>query len=256
MTDEHDDTIEVAAEVAGTPEEVWELIATGPGIATWFMPAQVDGREGGTIELRHAPGDDGVSRGRITAFEPPHRLQFEEDPGDWTMATEFLVESRSGGTCVVRVVTHGIAAVDEGFRDGLVSGWTQALATLRIRLDGFADRPSAFRRVWAARGDVALDDAWGEAAGALGLAGAAVGDRVAADDPRFAGVVEAVTDHGVVVHTSDPDGVLRLAGTGFGGRTSIVVDRYIYADEDAEAAVAADERAWREHLGAEPASQL
>jgi uncharacterized protein YndB with AHSA1/START domain len=256
MSDERDDAIEVAAEVAGTPEEVWELIATGPGIATWFMPAQVDGREGGTIALRHAPGDDGVARGRITAYDPPRRLQFEEDAGDTTMATEFLVESRSGGTCVVRVVTHGIAALDDGFRDGLVAGWTQALATLRIRLAGAAGRPSAFRRVWATRGDVALDEAWDAAAGALGLAGARVGDAVGADDPRFAGVVDTVTDHGVVVRTSAPEGVLRLAGTGFGGRTSIVVDRYIYAGDDAEGAVDAEERAWRAHLGAPAPSQL
>jgi len=59
-----------------------------------------------------------------------------------------------------------------------------------------------------------------------------------------------------VVRTSDPDGVLRLAGTGFGGRTSIVVDRYIYGGEDAEPAVEAEERAWREHLGAQAPSQL
>jgi uncharacterized protein YndB with AHSA1/START domain len=256
MTDEHDDTIEVATEVAGTPEEVWSLIATGPGIATWFMPAEVDGREGGTIALRHAPGDDGVSRGRITAFEPPRRLQFEEDAGEATMATEFLVEARSGGTCVVRVVTHGIAALDDGFREGLTSGWTQALATLRIRLDGPSGRPSAFRRVWAARGDAPLDEAWADASRALGLADAGAGDRVASETPPFAGVVEVAQDHGVVVRTSAPDGVLRLAGTGFGGQISIVVDRYIYAGEDVEAAVAAEERSWRAHLGAPAPSQL
>jgi hypothetical protein len=65
-----------------------------------------------------------------------------------------------------------------------------------------------------------------------------------------------VTSHGVVVRTSDPDGVVRLAGTGFGGRTSIVIDRYIYSGDDPEALVAAEERAWREHLGAPAPSQL
>ena len=60
----------------------------------------------------------------------------------------------------------------------------------------------------------------------------------------------------MVVRTSAPDGVLRLAGTGFGGQTSIVVDRYIYAGDDVEAAVDAEEQAWRAHLGAPAPSQL
>ena len=30
--------IQVEVEVPGTPEEVWEAIATGPGISSWFMP--------------------------------------------------------------------------------------------------------------------------------------------------------------------------------------------------------------------------
>jgi uncharacterized protein YndB with AHSA1/START domain len=34
-------------EVPGTPEEVWEAIATGPGISAWFVPTEVDGRPGG-----------------------------------------------------------------------------------------------------------------------------------------------------------------------------------------------------------------
>ena len=35
---------EVRKDVAldATPEQVWEAIATGPGLATWFMPMEVD----------------------------------------------------------------------------------------------------------------------------------------------------------------------------------------------------------------------
>jgi uncharacterized protein YndB with AHSA1/START domain len=32
-------TIELEVEVPGTPEQVWEAIATGQGIAAWFVPA-------------------------------------------------------------------------------------------------------------------------------------------------------------------------------------------------------------------------
>ena len=38
--------IEVEVEVPGTPEQVWEAIATGPGIAAWFAPADFEQRVG------------------------------------------------------------------------------------------------------------------------------------------------------------------------------------------------------------------
>ena len=30
-------SVQVEIEVAGTPEEVWQAIATGPGISSWFV---------------------------------------------------------------------------------------------------------------------------------------------------------------------------------------------------------------------------
>ena len=41
--------VEVEVEVPGTPEQVWAAIATGPGISSWFVPTEVDGRAGGKI---------------------------------------------------------------------------------------------------------------------------------------------------------------------------------------------------------------
>ncbi len=31
-------SVQVDVEVPGTPEEVWQAIATGPGISSWFVP--------------------------------------------------------------------------------------------------------------------------------------------------------------------------------------------------------------------------
>jgi uncharacterized protein YndB with AHSA1/START domain len=39
--------VEAEVEVPGTPEAVWQAIATGPGISAWFVPAEVDWRVGG-----------------------------------------------------------------------------------------------------------------------------------------------------------------------------------------------------------------
>ena len=42
---QEDDHMKFEVEVPGTPEQVWEAIATGPGISAWFMPADVDRRQ-------------------------------------------------------------------------------------------------------------------------------------------------------------------------------------------------------------------
>ena len=36
-------SVQVEFEVPGTPEEVWQAIATGPGISSWFVPTEVRG---------------------------------------------------------------------------------------------------------------------------------------------------------------------------------------------------------------------
>jgi len=112
--------VRVEVEVSGTPEEVWEAIATGPGLECWFVPAKVEGREGGTIKTDHGPF--GESTGTVTAWEPPHRFAYEErdwhpdrpDPPPW--ATEILVEAltRSPSECAaqkwpIRIGSDGLS---------------------------------------------------------------------------------------------------------------------------------------------------
>jgi uncharacterized protein YndB with AHSA1/START domain len=69
--------INVEIEVPGSPEQVWDAIATGPGISSWFMPVHVEEREGG--EIVHGPGQELSSTGTVVAWEPPHRFVYEED---------------------------------------------------------------------------------------------------------------------------------------------------------------------------------
>jgi hypothetical protein len=46
-------SVQVEIEVPGTPEEVWQAIATGPGISSWFVPTEFKERDGkhGCAEL-------------------------------------------------------------------------------------------------------------------------------------------------------------------------------------------------------------
>ena len=45
-------SVQVEVEVPGTPEEVWQAIATGPGISSWFVPAEFEMRDGKPVEVK------------------------------------------------------------------------------------------------------------------------------------------------------------------------------------------------------------
>lgn len=138
MTDSR--SIDLSVEVPGTPEEVWDTIATGPGIGSWFVPMEVDGRVGGDVVM-----DFGSSFGKetatITAWEPPYRFAFQSS-GDRPLAYEWLVEARDGGTCVVRLVNSGFGTGEEwdGDFDGMSNGWRLFLDNLRVQLTHFRNR--------------------------------------------------------------------------------------------------------------------
>ena len=77
MTDERPDrAIELEVTVEGTPEEVWRAIATGPGISSWYVPHEVDEREGGATVSSFGPGPEMQIAGRVAAWEPPNRVLF------------------------------------------------------------------------------------------------------------------------------------------------------------------------------------
>ena len=99
---------ELELTVSATPEQVWDAIASADGISAWMLRTELDPREGGAVKFHMGP--DGASEGTVTAFEPTRRIAYEEDwatlvghaGADVTpLVTEFLVEARSGGTCVV-----------------------------------------------------------------------------------------------------------------------------------------------------------
>ena len=55
---------------------MWEAIATGPGISVWFVPSEVDGREGGDVVFHLGPDMD--APGTVTGWCPPERFAYEE----------------------------------------------------------------------------------------------------------------------------------------------------------------------------------
>ena len=233
-------------EVPGTPEDVWEAIATGPGIACWFVPAEVDERVGGEIVTHHGPYGD--SRGVVTAWEPPRRFAYEER--EWAegappWATEILVEARAGGTCLVRLVS-GIFSGGEDWGDeidGTEAGWALGMENLRLYLTHFAGRRCSHALAVGEAGE----RAWPAFAAALGVLDVAEGARV--DGPLVSGVVERVL--GEMVLLRDDDGIVEIYAHPGDGKTHLAVRAYRY---DAAAVAAREEPAWRawmdEHLSA------
>ena len=64
-------SVQVEVEVPGTPEEVWQVIATGPGISSWFVPAKFEERDGRPVAVTMNFGPGMESRAAVTAWDPP-----------------------------------------------------------------------------------------------------------------------------------------------------------------------------------------
>ena len=64
-------SVEVEFEVAGTPEEVWQALATGPGISSWFVPTEMDERGGKPVAVKYNFGPGVEIHSVVTACDPP-----------------------------------------------------------------------------------------------------------------------------------------------------------------------------------------
>ena len=226
-----------------TPEQVWEAIATGPGIDGWFMGRnQVEPREGGRSSMTiGGQTEESV----VTAWEPPRRFAFRAgspDGSQW-MAFEWLIEGRDDGTCVLRLVQSGVLGDDwETEYDALGKGWDMYLHQLAQYLDHFRGRPVApVLAMQPGAGDA--DHVWSVLSGALGLDHPATeGDKVRLTPEGLApieGVVDYVSPVALGIRTDD--GLYRFI-RGFDG--SVAVGHHLFSDVDPEEA----ERAWQAWL--------
>lgn len=220
-------SVRVEVEVPGTPEQVWQAIASGPGVSAWFVPSQTDGRKGGTFTNDFGQGM--VSVATITDWQAPVRFAAESPgwaPGMPTMATEWTVEAKSGGTCVVRVVHSLFASTDDwdGQLEGTEHGWPTYFRVLRRYLENFAGQRSAQIQASVVNA-MAVDDVWSRLAKDFGLAEAKPGARFAvaiAPDLKLAGVVERLDPKpghmSALVHLEQPlPGTMMVGAYACGG---------------------------------------
>jgi uncharacterized protein YndB with AHSA1/START domain len=98
------------AEVPATPEQVWEAIASGPGITSWFM-----GRTEVTAGVVRTVFGEYAPQHAVSVSQRPRHFAYGSEPaGDGRfIAYEFLLEGRDGGTTVLRAVTSGFLPGDD-----------------------------------------------------------------------------------------------------------------------------------------------
>lgn len=239
MTDDRR-AIELEIEVPGTPEEVWRAIATGPGISSWYVPHDVEEREGGAAMASFGEGPEMQIPGRVAVWEPPHRIVFDGGEGVGGLAFEWLVEARDQGTCVVRLVNSGFGDGEpwDDQYDAMTEGWQLFLSNLRLHMEHFAGRTATSMLpsvMWAGP----RADAWQALTTGLGLPGApTVGDHIATtgDVPTLGGTVLVSDTWRLALLVDSPaPGTAFLAVEGDGDAVGVSVWTYLYDDEGAHA---------------------
>lgn len=233
-------------------QDVWDAIATGPGIDGWFLGSTtVEPKLGGDVTTRMG---DASMESTVTAWDPPQRFAFtggHDDRGRF-QAYEFLIEGRLHGSTVLRVITSGFLPGDdwEDELEAMTLGGEMFFATLIARIEHFAGRPAT---AVLASGPAVSDfaTAWDRLEHHLGI-----GDRahegaettfLAPDTGRVEAVVDFRSPHAIGLRSAD---TLYRFVRGFSNRGVMVIHHIFDTDQDTTAAAQAWET-WL-HDGTEP----
>ena len=235
-------SVQVEVEVPGTPEDVWQAIATGAGISSWFVPAEFEQRDGKPVAVKLDFGPGMKTNSPVTAWEPPRKWAAQSDgwvPGSPPIANEWSIEARGGGTCIVRIVHSLFASTDDWDNqlEGTESGWPAFFCTLRIYLTHFRGQRSKIMK-WMAPAAGTEAEAWETLTAALGLKGVSVGQRwtAPAGVPAVSGVAEYVSQspYDALLRLDKPGpGVAALGAVNFGGQSMVALNFYLYGDQAA-----------------------
>ena len=145
-------------EVAATPEQVWGGDATADGISAWMAPTRLDPQVGGDVSF----GLGGfVSTGVVTGCTPNERFAVGEP---WPIAdhmptahhdlsslfhtpiaTEFLIEVASGGSCVIPSVVTSEYGAGADWENEFFAEWPTAWGAMLDNLVTHLERGEVAR---------------------------------------------------------------------------------------------------------------
>jgi uncharacterized protein YndB with AHSA1/START domain len=261
--------VEMEVLLPGTPAQVWDAMATGPGCAAWFVRGDIEPRVGGKFSLDFGGG--ATTHGEVTAWEPHRHFAYVERewaPGAPDVATEITITARSDGQCVMRMV-HSLFTSSDDWDDqveGFQKGWPGFFEVLRGYLTHFAGLEADSFMALAPTSQDSLS-AWQSLGDALGLAGANAGERrYASSGPEsWSGIVEHVHQDAqqrwVVFRTEQPSPGIALVGTvgapvspgdvqvklGADDSTKVSVCRFFYGPKASQLKAECESR-WRDWL--------
>jgi len=247
--------MELEFEFDAPAEQVFQAVATANGISSWFVRTDLEARVGGRIVTHMGPEME--SPGTVTGYDAPHRLRYEEP--DWAgmsghpdanvtpLVSEFIVEAKSGGSCVLRVVSSAFgtgADWEQEFIDEMEKGWRPFFDRLRLYLSHFpgqqvtlleatATVPGEGPKVFAAmKKDVGIEKT-GQSVDARGIAG----------------TVERTGDFDVLVKLDRPvPGFFSLAAMDMGDGKTIAFAQGQFFSPDAAAFVDRAQPEWQAWL--------
>jgi uncharacterized protein YndB with AHSA1/START domain len=225
------------ARVPATPEQVWDAVATGPGISSWFVGrTEIDGET-----VRTSFGEGWMPESTVTVAQQPDRFAYRTATGEdgRFVAYEYLVEGRAGAATVLRTVTSGFLPGDD---------WAEEFEAMRYGTELFFHTltdylrwfPGCFATPLTVFGPPVTDwsRTWQRLHTALGLDPAPrVGDPVHAEAIPD-GIVSFRNPHALAVRT--PDAIFRFL-RGFHG--SLVAGHALFTP-------AADPAPWPAFLAA------
>lgn len=250
--------VAVEVELPGTPEDIWQAMATGAGYSAWFAQTRIEECVGGEIGFDMGGGI--VSSGKVRCWEPHRRFGYEEIGwnGDAPpLATELTIEALSGGACKVRMV-HSLFTQRDDWDDELESmemGWPPFFKILRIYLRDFPRQKAAMIGL---KGQHAgpIEDCWRAVTQRLRLIDAKPGSHVQAltgEAPDIAGTVEDVQAtrvmQAVTLRLDRPGpGIFMLASYAWADTVYVALSLYFYGDQ-AEEDMARQAPRWDAWLG-------
>jgi hypothetical protein len=199
-------------------------------------------RRQGSLEFRPW---DGIGRDdhRLGAAAALHCRYARLRRGGARPATEWTVEARDGGTCVVRVV-HRWFAESDAWDDQFVGhtyGWQAFFRILRLYLSRLDGRPLVPLQAVGFAPEP-KEAAWASVTSALGIENATLGDRVhsRAGAPRLAGTVEWAgqpeAPEDLLIRLDEPaPGIAHLVAHSMGGQVLLTVRLYLLRNAAGEA---------------------
>jgi uncharacterized protein YndB with AHSA1/START domain len=225
-----------------TPEEVYEAWADPEEIAHWFVDrARGQARVGSTFTWVFEKFGYEIPY-EVVAAEPGRRFALGgEAPGSGPFLLEISI-TREGGETRVTLVNSGFldgAEWDEEY-EGIVSGWTNALAALKLYLESYRGRPKtsilamkpaeyAYDRLLPYYATAEGLGRWLATSASIGGVGELCALRFS-DGRSLTGRVLAKTRWEVALSWEEVHGMLELKGFRFPGAGKVVAARVLSWD--------------------------